>query len=107
MNRFKLSALAVLAATAGMFGAIGNAMADQPLVDRLSQLKLNIKMLDNRAADSGVDCARLGADWAACNKVMITLANDGQAITAKDWAIYFTARGRRWRWATNSSASLT
>ncbi|WBF44344.1 beta-N-acetylhexosaminidase [Serratia rubidaea] len=89
MNKFKLSALAVLAATAGMFGAAGSAMADQPLVERLSQLKLNIKMLDNRAADSGVDCARLGADWAACNKVLITLANDGQAITAKDWAIYF------------------
>lgn len=60
MNKFKLSALAVLAATAGMFGAAGSAMADQPLVERLSQLKLNIKMLDNRAAEA----AWTAPDWA-------------------------------------------
>lgn len=89
MNKFKMSALAALTATVGMLGSIGSAMADQQLVDQLSQLTLNIKMLDNRAADNGVDCAKLGADWASCNKVLITLANDGQDITGKDWAIFF------------------
>ncbi|MFA1239699.1 beta-N-acetylhexosaminidase [Serratia odorifera] len=89
MNIFKLSALAALTASVGMFGNIGSAMADQQLVDQLSQLKLNIKMVDNRAAEHGVDCAKLGADWASCNKVLITLANDGQDITGKDWVIYF------------------
>ncbi|CAI2086737.1 beta-N-acetylhexosaminidase [Serratia ficaria] len=89
MNRFKLSALAALTATLGLFGGAGNALANQQLVDQLSQLKLNVKMVDNRAADGGLDCAALGADWAACNRVLITLSNDGQAITGGDWAIYF------------------
>ncbi len=64
MNAFKLSALAALTATMGFLGGMGNAMADQQLVDQLSQLKLNVKMLDNRAGENGVDCAALGADWA-------------------------------------------
>jgi len=89
MNAFKLSALAALTATMGFLGGMGNAMADQQLVDQLSQLKLNVKMLDNRAGENGVDCAALGADWASCNRVLFTLSNDGQAIDGKDWVIYF------------------
>ncbi|MGB8668131.1 MAG: carbohydate-binding domain-containing protein, partial [Serratia inhibens] len=89
MNTFKLSALAALTATLGLFGCVGNAMADQQLVDQLGQLKLNLKMVDNRAADSGLDCGKLGADWAACNKVLIGLTNDNQDIKGQDWAIYF------------------
>ncbi|TQI79469.1 hexosaminidase [Serratia fonticola] len=88
MNKFKMSALAVLTAT-GLFGSIGSAMANQQVVDQLSQLKVNLKMLDNRAAEHGVDCAKLGADWASCHKVMITLTNGSQEIKDKDWAIYF------------------
>ncbi|MEW7001804.1 carbohydate-binding domain-containing protein [Serratia ureilytica] len=89
MNAFKLSALAALTATMGFLGGMGHAMADQQLVDQLSQLKLNVKMLDNRAGENGVDCAALGADWASCNRVLFTLSNDGQAIDGKDWVIYF------------------
>ncbi|HEB0129243.1 TPA: carbohydate-binding domain-containing protein, partial [Serratia marcescens] len=89
MNAFKLSALAALTATMGFLGGMGSAMADQQLVDQLSQLKLNVKMLDNRAGENGVDCAALGADWASCNRVLFTLSNDGQAIDGKDWVIYF------------------
>lgn len=88
MNKFKMSALAVLTAT-GLFGSVGSAMANQQVVDQLSQLKVNLKMLDNRAAEHGVDCAKLGADWASCHKVMITLTNGSQEIKDKDWAIYF------------------
>lgn len=89
MNKFKMSALAALTATVGLFGSMGSAMANQQLVDQLSELKVNLKMLDNRAADHGVDCAKLGADWASCHKVLLTLTNDGQEIKDKDWAIYF------------------
>ena len=89
MNKFKLSALAALTGTIGLFGSVGNAMANQPLVDQLSQLKLNLKMVDNRAAENGLDCGKLGADWAACNKVLIGLTNDNQEIKGQDWAIYF------------------
>ena len=89
MNKFKLSTLAAITAT---FGLMGSALADtspQQLVDQLSTLKVNYKILDNRAGENGVDCAKLGADWASCNKVMITLTNTGDEIKGQDWAIYF------------------
>ncbi len=89
MNKFKMSALAALTATVGLFGSAGSAMANQQVVDQLSQLKVNLKMQDNRAGEHGVDCAKLGADWASCHKVLITLTNGGQEIKDKDWAIYF------------------
>ncbi|CQI99648.1 beta-N-acetylhexosaminidase [Yersinia frederiksenii] len=89
MNKFKLSTLAAITAT---FGLMGSALADttpQQLVDQLSTLKVNYKILDNRAGENGVDCAKLGADWASCNKVLITLTNTGDEIKGQDWAIYF------------------
>ncbi|MDN0102905.1 beta-N-acetylhexosaminidase [Yersinia bercovieri] len=94
MNRFKLNTLAAITATFGLMGAANadtaNAdTANQQIVDQLSTLKVNYKVLDNRAGESGVDCARLGADWASCNQVMITLTNTGDEIKGRDWAIYF------------------
>lgn len=74
-----------------MFGLLGNGMAqaDQGTVDRISQFGLNYAIQDNHAALNGVDCAKLGADWASCNKATITLTNPGDAVTSKDWVIYF------------------
>ncbi|WP_437891586.1 beta-N-acetylhexosaminidase [Phytobacter sp. V91] len=74
-----------------MFGLLGNGMAqaDQGTVDRISQFALNYAIKDNHAALNGVDCAKLGADWASCNKATITLTNPGDAVTSKDWVIYF------------------
>ncbi|CAM3426899.1 MULTISPECIES: beta-N-acetylhexosaminidase [Yersinia] len=89
MNKFKLSALAALTATFGLMGAAQASPADQQVVDQLSQLKVNFKIKDNRAADNGTDCAALGADWASCNKTLITLTNAGDEIQGKDWALYF------------------
>lgn len=47
-----------------------------------------MKVTDNRAAENGVDCAALGADWASCNQSVITLTSDSD-IKGNDWAIYF------------------
>ncbi|MBJ3814518.1 family 20 glycosylhydrolase [Shimwellia pseudoproteus] len=69
--------------------ASGAAFAGQQTVDRISQLAVNYTINDNHAAQNGVDCAALGADWASCNKATITLTNHGEAITDSDWAIYF------------------
>ncbi|WP_416261874.1 beta-N-acetylhexosaminidase [Gibbsiella quercinecans] len=88
MNKSKVRALAALMATVG-FGAAAQAPAGQAVVDQLSQLKVNYRIVDNRAGEHGVDCAKLGADWAACNQAVLTLINDGAAIKEKDWAIYF------------------
>lgn len=89
MNRFKLNTLAAITATFGLMGAANADTANQQIVDQLSTLKVNYKVLDNRAGESGADCAKLGADWASCNQVMITLTNTGDEIKGRDWAIYF------------------
>ncbi|MGP6380304.1 beta-N-acetylhexosaminidase [Yersinia bercovieri] len=89
MNRFKLNTLAAITATFGLMGAANADTTNQQIVDQLSTLKVNYKVLDNRAGENGVDCAKLGADWASCNQVMITLTNTGDEIKGRDWAIYF------------------
>ncbi|GKX63012.1 beta-N-acetylhexosaminidase [Pragia fontium] len=86
MQKFKLSTIAALAASCSFIGA---ANADQKTVDQLSHFKVNYQIVDNQAADHGVDCSALGADWASCNKVTITLTNPSAEVKGKDWAIYF------------------
>lgn len=89
MKKFRLSMLAAVTVTLGLVGCADKSNNDQQIVNQLSQLKVNYKVMNNRAADNGVDCAVLGADWASCNQVMITLTNDGEQIVSKDWTIYF------------------
>lgn len=90
MNKFKLNALAAITATFGLIGYANGSATNQQIVDQLSTLKVNYKLLDNRAADNGVDCAKLGADWASCNKVMITLTNTGDESKARTGRFIFT-----------------
>lgn len=87
MNKFRASLVAVALMSALTSGA---ASADQDIVDRISQFGVKYKVTDNLAADHGVDCAALGADWASCNRATITLTNPGEAIDSRDWAIYMS-----------------
>lgn len=82
--RLTLLASAVL----GILGST-SALASQNAVDAISKFHLNYKVKDNFAALNGVDCAKLGADWASCSKAVVTLTNNGDAVTDKDWTIYF------------------
>lgn len=84
LNRTSLAAAVAL----GMLVFTGASQAEQNTVDQLSRLKVAVTVKDNRAANSGVDCAALGADWASCNRWSVTLTSDA-AIQGKDWAIYF------------------
>src|SRR5699024_2989701 len=83
MSQLALSMMAI-------FG-YGYSYANQPLVDQLSsQLKVTYQIIDNQAGEEGeTNCAALGADWASCNRVVVKLANQGKAITDKEWAVYF------------------
>jgi len=74
-----------------MLGILGSApaQASQSTVDAISQFHLNYAVKDNFAALNGVDCAKLGADWASCSKAVVTLTNNGEAVTDNAWAIYF------------------
>lgn len=61
----------------------------QQLVDALSAISVKFQVLDNQAADGGVDCSSLGADWGACNTVNLTLTNGDTEISSGGWALYF------------------
>ncbi|WP_028864831.1 beta-N-acetylhexosaminidase [Psychromonas aquimarina] len=62
----------------------------QKSVNQLADnLDINYTVLSNTAAADGVDCKGLEAEWASCNSVNMTLTNSGDAVTAKDWSIYF------------------
>lgn len=65
------------------------ALADTSVVDKISQLGVHYRVLDNNAAANGVECAKLGADWGLCNRGVISLNNPGNEITNGSWTIYF------------------
>ncbi|WP_075180694.1 beta-N-acetylhexosaminidase [Pantoea sp. 1.19] len=89
MKRGKLSAvaLAILALTGCSRGALES---DRQVVEQISQFGVQYQVTDNQAGQHGVDCAALGADWAACNRAVIRLTNPGPAITSKRWAIWMS-----------------
>ena len=69
----------------------GNGAAPaQQVVDQISQFGVRYQVTDNQAAQHGTDCAALGADWASCNRAIITLTNNGPALTSRNWAIYMS-----------------
>lgn len=87
MNIFKASLMTIALASTLSSGA---ALANQQVVDQVSQFGVKYRVTDNQAAQNGVDCAALGADWASCNRATITLTNPGPAFNSKDWAIYMS-----------------
>jgi hexosaminidase len=90
MKKIKTAILATSIASLLSMGATQSVFASQQIVDSMSsQLNVKYKVIDNQAGAHGVNCSALGADWAACNKVLISLKNNGPAIKDKDWAIYF------------------
>ncbi|ANS84129.1 Beta-N-acetylhexosaminidase [Vibrio scophthalmi] len=81
-----LIAVSVLATLAGC----SSLQNPQQVVDSLADnLDINYQVLTNHGANDGLACDALGAEWASCNKVMMTLENQGEAVNAKDWTIYF------------------
>ena len=88
MKKLKISllALSVMSLAACSSGTRNN----QQVVDQISQFGVMYQVTDNQAADHGVNCAKLGADFASCNTATITLTNNGPALTSKNWAIYMS-----------------
>ncbi|NAX20353.1 beta-N-acetylhexosaminidase [Vibrio sp. V39_P1S14PM300] len=78
------SVIAMLAGCASMQSTeqqVVNALADN--------LDIQYQVITNHGANQGLACQDLGAEWASCNQVNMTLVNQGDAINATDWAIYF------------------
>ncbi len=62
----------------------------QQVVNSLADnLDIKYEVLTNHGANDGLPCQTLEAEWASCNKVNMTLVNEGDAITSSDWTIYF------------------
>lgn len=86
MFKLSLIALTLLSVT-----ATGHASSSgQKVVDQISQFGVTYQVTDNQAGLHGTDCAALGADFASCNRAIITLTNNGPALTDKNWAIYMS-----------------
>ncbi|GAB2639005.1 beta-N-acetylhexosaminidase [Vibrio panuliri] len=62
----------------------------QQVVDSLADnLDVHYQVVTNHGANEGIACADLGAEWASCNRVIMTIENQGEAVASKDWTIYF------------------
>ncbi|WP_343552829.1 beta-N-acetylhexosaminidase [Pantoea sp.] len=88
MKKLKLSLLAI--SVMGLAACHSSLKTNQQVVDQISQFGVQYQVTDNQAADHGINCAALGADWASCNGATITLTNNGPALTSKNWAIYMS-----------------
>lgn len=87
MLKQSLIATSVIAVLAG---CTSTQNSTQDAVDALAQnLDIKYEVLTNHGANEGINCQALEAEWASCNKVTMTLTNDGSAIESNDWAIYF------------------
>ena len=87
MLKRNLIAVSVLA---GLAGCAVTQSTEQKVVNSLAEnLDIQYTVLTNHGANEGLACQELGAEWASCNQVNMTLVNDGEAITSQDWAIYF------------------
>ncbi|WP_428771948.1 beta-N-acetylhexosaminidase [Vibrio sp.] len=87
MIKHSLIAGAVLATLAG---CASFQSSDQAVVDSLADnLDIQYQVVTNHGANNGIGCQQLSAEWASCNQVNMTLVNQGEAVDAKDWAIYF------------------
>lgn len=87
MLKPSLIAASVIATLAGCSALQSS---EQQVVNSLADnLDIQYQVLTNHGANEGLACQDLGAEWASCNKVNMTLVNQGEAINSKDWAIYF------------------
>ncbi|MDA0149358.1 beta-N-acetylhexosaminidase [Vibrio sp. LaRot3] len=86
MLKPSLIAVSVLATLAGCSSIQNSQQVVNTLADNLD---VNYEVLTNHGANEGLACQDLGAEWASCNKVLMTLENQGEAVNSKDWTIYF------------------
>lgn len=64
-------------------------LGSKNVVEQLtSQLDISYEIKTNVGMQDGIACQDMGAEWASCNKVVMTLKNDGDAVKNKDWKIY-------------------
>jgi len=64
--------------------------AAEKSIDQIaSNLSFNYQVITNIGASDGLPCQDLGAEWASCNRVNLTIKNSGEAIKSDGWSLYF------------------
>ena len=86
---FKQSVIAA-SVLATLAGCSALQSSEQSIVNSLAEnLDVHYQVITNHGANEGLACQDLGAEWASCNRVNMTLINQGEAVDSNDWAIYF------------------
>ncbi|MGL5334805.1 MAG: beta-N-acetylhexosaminidase [Enterovibrio sp.] len=78
-----------LLSAAVMLGLSGcSSLSPMEKTAALANLDIKYKLETNFAAQEGVNCQELGADWASCSKVVMKITNPGPKISGDDWKLY-------------------
>ncbi|WP_279152664.1 beta-N-acetylhexosaminidase [Photobacterium iliopiscarium] len=87
----KLTALASFIALA-VTGCATQGNDDEAVVKKLANnLDVTYEIVTQHGAEEGLQCKTLGAEWASCDLINLTLKNNGPAVTGTDWKIYFSS----------------
>ena len=87
----KLTALASFIALA-VTGCATQGNDDEAVVKKLANnLDVTYEIVTQHGAEEGLPCKTLGAEWASCDLINLTLKNNGPAVTGTDWKIYFSS----------------
>ncbi|MCD9543812.1 family 20 glycosylhydrolase [Photobacterium carnosum] len=87
----KLTALASFIALA-ITGCATQGNNDEKVVENLANsLDVTYEIVTQHGAEEGLQCKTLGAEWASCDLINLTLKNNGPAVTGTDWKIYFSS----------------
>ena len=87
----KLTALASFIALA-VTGCATQGNNDEKVVENLANnLDVTYEIVTQHGAEEGLQCKTLGAEWASCDLINLTLENNGPAVTGTDWKIYFSS----------------
>jgi hexosaminidase len=87
----KLTALASFIALA-VTGCATQGNDDEKVVKKLANnLDVTYEIVTQHGAEEGLQCKTLGAEWASCDLINLTLENNGPAVTGTDWKIYFSS----------------
>ena len=90
MTMFKKAAIASVMSMSLMGCASDTILSDAEVAKKIANnIDMHYELVTNDGANEGLQCQNLGAEWASCDFINLTLKNEGPEITSTDWKIYF------------------
>ncbi len=85
-----LFATAAIAAFTLSLSGCSSETPDQKIARNIAEnFTFQYEIVTNQGAQDGLECQDLGAEWASCNKVNLSITNRGNEVLSSDWKIYF------------------